>query len=81
MKKITSVRLAIDITSDEADAMRDAAERMHAIKAAAALLVARAHHKQAPPEVAAMFELFDMAAVQITVSPIDLAPALNPHNN
>ena len=81
MKKITSVRLAIDITSDEADAIRDATERVHTIKAAAQFLVERAPQKQAPSELAAMIELFAMAAVQITVSPIDLVTAPNPHAN
>ncbi len=81
MKKITSVRLAIDITPDEADAIRDAAKRVHAIKAAANFLVERDLQKQAPSELAAMIELFAMAAVQITVSPIDLVPVLDPHAN
>ena len=81
MKKITSVRLAIDITSDEADAIHDATKRVHTIKAAANFLIERDLQKQAPSELAAMIELFAMAAVQITVSPIDLAPVANPHDN
>lgn len=81
MKKITSVTIEIQVQSDEPDASLDAAERILAIKNAAQHLVDNKLHLHAPPPVAAMIELFNMADINARVSPIQLETIANPHDN
>ena len=81
MKKITSVKLEIQIQSDEPDAMLEACQRMSHIKETAGHLVENKLHKQAPPAIAAILELFDMAEIKVQISPIELEQVADPGNN
>lgn len=81
MKKITSVKLEIQIQSDELDAKSDATRRALQIKTTAAHLVESKLHQQAPPAIAAILELFNMAEIQVQISSIELKQVADPYAN
>lgn len=81
MKKITAVKLEIQVLSDEPDALLDMTQRIDVLKSAASLLVREKLHKQAPVHIGAMIELFNTADIEVQISPINLEPVDNPHDN
>lgn len=81
MRKITSVKLQIQVLSNEPDALLDMMQRIEALKNAATHLVREKLHKAAPVHIGAMIELFNSADVEVHISSIDLEPTPCPQNN